>query len=164
MDELRIKLCENEDLLADFAKKKGLKYRSINKKKYFKDLTHDGDLLHYVMTSMSYEDMKSFSDTVHSYDYSTCLDLINEYFTSLNIDDYLDIRKLQPKEKVSTYQIAALAQKYDIMMGMLYVERDGRNYVIIKSTLEDTNSKQGYHDHWIDEGKTLCYIHFFWNI
>lgn len=157
MDEIRTKLCENEDFLAQFCKEKGIKYSAANKKNYFRELTHDGDLLHYIMTSMSAEDMKVFTETVHSHDYSTCMDVINDYFTSLNLDDYLDIKKLVPNTEFSTYQIAALAQKYNIVIGMQYVERDGRRYVIIKSTLKKENSKQGYHDHWINEGKTLCY-------
>lgn len=158
MDEIRKRLCENEDLLDAFCKEKGYKYSAGNKKKYFQELTHDGDLLHYIMTSMDAQDMKAFSDIVHGHDYKTCMDIINDYFTALNIDDYLDIQKLQPQETYSTYQIAALAQKYNIVIGMQYVERDGRQYVIIKSTLENQKSKQGYHDRWIEEGKTLCYF------
>ncbi len=157
MDDLRIKLCENEDLLADLCRKNGIKYSAITKKRYFSELTHDGDLLHYVMTSMSSDDMKVFSNVIHSYDYETCLDIINDYFTSLNVNDYLDIRTLKPQTKYTTCQIAALAQKYNVVIGMQYVERDNRKYVIIKSTLEKADSKQGYHDHWISKGKTLCY-------
>ncbi len=157
MNDIREKLCENEDVLSRFCKQHGIKYSSGTKKNYFKELTHDGDLLHYVMTSMSAPDMKAFAETVHSYNYQTCLDILNDYFTALDVDDYLNIQAIQPKTKLSTYQIAALAQKYNIVIGMQYVERNNRHYVIIKSTLEKENSKQGYNDHWIVPGKTLCY-------
>ncbi len=157
MDEIRKRLCDNEDVLAQFCKEQGIKYSATTKKRYFRELTHDGDLLHYVTSSMKAEDMKAFSEIAHGYGYQTCMDVINDYFTTLNVDDYLDIRTLKPHHQYSTYQIAALAQKYNIVIGMQHVERDGREYVIIKSTLEKANSKQGYHDHWISEGKTLCY-------
>lgn len=157
MSDIRTLLCENEDILDKFCKQNGIKYSAGTKKNYFRELTHDGDLLHYVMTSMSTTDMKIFAETIHKYDYQTCMDILNDYFTSLNVDDYLDIRTIKPNTKCSTYQIAAMAQKYNIVVGMQYVERDGRRYVIIKSTLEDERSRQGYHDHWLVRGKTLCY-------
>lgn len=157
MEDLRVLLCENEDVLAQFCKKQGIKYSSATKKNYFRELKHDGDLLHYVMTSMSSSDMKSFAQIAHENNYQTCLDIINDYFTSLNLDDYLDIRSLKQNEEYSTYEIAAMAQKYNIVVGMQYVERNDSRYVIIKSTLENEKSKQGYHDHWITPGKTLCY-------
>lgn len=157
MDEIREQLCRNEDKLALLCKQINYKYSATTKKNYFRELTHDGDLLHYIKTSMSAADMQTFTEVVHGYDHATCMDVLEDYFTSLNVDDYLDIDKIKPKETFSTYQIAALAQKYNIVIGMQYVERNGKNYVIIKSTLEKENSKQGYHDHWIVKGKTLCY-------
>lgn len=157
MDQIRTALCQNEDILASFCAKQGLRYSATAKKKFFEALDHDGDLLHYITTSMSAEEMKAFADIAHSYNYKTCLDIINEYLASLKVDDYLDIDKLTKRGKYSTYQIAALAQKYNIVIGMQYVERKDKKYVIIKSTLENENSKQGYHDHWIEKGKTLCY-------
>lgn len=60
-------------------------------------------------------------------------------------------------EEYSVYQIAALIKNYDIYKGMKFVETSTREYVVIKSTLEDEASLQGYHDHWIEEGKILCY-------
>ena len=157
MIDLRTKLCENEDVLAHYSKSISYKYSSATKKNYFRALTHDGDLLHYITTSMSSSDMKSFSEIVHSAGYKTCLDIIKDYCDALKTDDFLDIKTLKPKAKYSTYQIAALAQKYNIVVGMQYVERQGKRYVIIKSTLENPKSLQGYHDHWICPGKTLCY-------
>lgn len=157
MDAFRQKLCENEDVLARFCKERKIGYLSSTKKNYFRDLDHDGDLFHYITTSMSSVDMKAFAEIVHSENYRTCLDLLNEYLAELNIDDYLDIQKLTLKEKCSTYQIAALAKKYNIEPGMQFVRRGGKEYVIIKSTLQDTKSKQGYDDHWIIPNKTICY-------
>lgn len=105
MDEIRKRLCENEDLLADFCRKNGIKYSASTKKRYFSELTHDGDLLHYIKTSMSSEDMKVFSNVIHGYDYETCLDIINDYFTSLNVNDYLDITALKPQDQKKLIEI-----------------------------------------------------------
>jgi hypothetical protein len=157
MDELRTALCKNEDRVAIFCRENGIKYSSTTKKNYFQSLTHDGDIYHYILTSMSSPDMKKLTNTLHAADYQTCLDLIEDYFTAIQPDDYLEIESLIMNEKYSTYQIAALAQSYNIVIGMQYVERNGKKYVIIKSTIEDKHNKQGYHDHWIVPEKSICY-------
>lgn len=150
-------LIDNEELLRVAVKQLNISYSPSAKIPYFKDLHHDGDLIHYIRQNMSQKNMKEYSDILHGAGYRTCLDVLEEYIDFLNQDDISSVDDLVVGEKYSVYQIAALIKNYDIYKGMKFVETPEREFVVIKSTLEDSNSEQGYHDHWIEEGKILCY-------
>lgn len=63
--EVRRLLLENEERLKIAAKELSIGYSASNKISFFNDLHHDGDLIDYIRSIMSKDQMQEYSKILH---------------------------------------------------------------------------------------------------
>lgn len=148
-DSLKALILKNEDKLLN---KLGEKYELSIKlfKKKIESLKNDGDIVKFLNNPSILEIKKEQYEDTHSLGLKTAIDIMNEYdkkdisFTS--IDD------LKINDKVSTMTICALANNFNLMLGMYYNEKE--DIIILKSQTTGGD----YNNRWINDNNLQYYL------
>lgn len=146
---LKEKILDNEyKLLSAFSNEYGQAINMFIKK--IESLSKDGDIIKFLSNS-SIEDIKKEQyDLYHRNGYKTALDIMNEYDKS-DIK-YTEISNLKPGDKINTMTLCALANNFNLMLGMYYNEKE--DYIILKSQTFGGD----YNNKWIDENNMHYYL------
>lgn len=145
-NKLKQNILKNEDkLLSVFGKDYGVKINLF--KKNIEGLRYDGDIVKFINNSSLYDIKKDFYDLVKGKGYKTAIDIVNEYKKD-NLT-YTSISNLKVGEKINTMTLCALANNFNMTLGMYYNEKD--DILILKSQMHN-----GYYDDkWINSNDIL---------
>jgi len=135
--------------------------KSANKRiKFYQNLTHDGDLLNYLSVVKDGENQGIAVGEEKNLTYDSLASIVKAYLSKLQVDDFLDVKKITIGDKFSHEEICALTGKYNFMQGMSikYVD-DEPVYAVVHSTLkQDPHIRnEDYNDHWIQYPDRMHY-------
>ncbi len=149
-------LYENEERLVAFFKEKGIAY-SPYRLSVFKVLQKDGNLLGFVRATTKSENYQKYAELAHKASLKTSLDIALEFLDrgQLNEKDLLRVDDLVEGRNYTSYEIAALGNKYSVFKSMASFQEGSKHYATIKT--QPGGSHHGYSDEWIVEGKTYRY-------
>ena len=147
-DLKKLILKNEENLLSLFGNDYGINIKLFKKK--IEALRYDGDIVKFLNNDSILEIKKEFYDLIHKYNQKTAVDLMNEYPKENLL--YTSIKNLEIGEKVNTMTICALANNFNMMLGMYYNQEE--NILILKSQTRDGD----YHDKWINETDLVYYL------
>lgn len=148
-NSLKSLILENEDNLLD---KIGDKYDLSIKlfKKKIESLRTDGDIIKFLNNPSILDIKKEQYDDIHSLGLKTAIDIMNEYDKS-NVSS-TTINNLKIGERINTMTICALANNFNLMLGMYYNEKE--DFVILKSQ----TSGGDYNNKWLDNNNLQYYL------
>ena len=148
-DSLKALILKNEDeLLNKLGKKYELSIKLFKKK--IESLKTDGDIAQFLNNPSILEIKKEQYEDIHNLGLQTAIDIMNAYdkkdmyFTS--IDDLII------NDRVNTMTICALANNFNSMLGMYYIEKE--DIIILKSQ----TAGGVYNDRWIDDNNLQYYL------
>lgn len=120
---------------------------------FYRNLSHDGDLLAYLKT-IHQEEKRDDEIDGGKLTYGSLLNIVDAWASVLKLDDRLDIHKLAVGAKVSHEEVCAFTGKYNFMQGMSLKEENGEPiYAVVHATLKNKE----YDDHWIDYPSLMHY-------
>ena len=148
MDSLKYLILENEKiLLKNFEKEYGLAIKFFIKK--IEALDKDGDIVKFLNNGEILKIKKDQYDLFHENGFKTAIDIMQEY-DKKNIE-YTKIDHLEIEQLLSNMTISALANNFNIMRGMYYLEDE--DILLLK-----TQIKNGpYGDRWLKRNEQLLY-------
>lgn len=113
-------------------------------------LSTDGDIVKFLNNPSILEIKKEQYDLIHEYGYKTAVDIMNSY-DKTNLS-YTNIYDLKIGDKLNTMTLCALANNFNMMLGMYYNDID--DILILKS-----QTKGGiYKNEWISERSMIYYL------
>ena len=148
-NSLKSLILKNEDHLLN---KLGEKYELSIKlfKKKIESLKNDGDIVKFLNNDSILDIKKEQYDEIHQRGLETAVDIMNNYDKSQL--KYTLVDDLYVGEEVNTITLCALANNFNLMLGMYYNEKD--DILILKSQTENGE----YNDKWINDDEFLYYL------
>ena len=148
-DSLKQQILNNEyKLLSVFSNEYGQAINLFIKK--IESLPTDGDIVKFLNNPSILDIKKDQYDLFHSNGYMTAIDIMNEYDKS-GIKS-TEITGLKLGDKINTMTLCALANNFNLMLGMYYNEKE--DYIILKSQ----TSGGDYNNKWLDEKNMQYYL------
>lgn len=148
-DSLKSLILENEDyLLTKIGDKYDLSIKLFKKK--IESLRTDGDIIKFLNNPSILDIKKEQYDDTHSLGLKTAIDIMNEYDKSNVLSTTVDNIKIG--ERINTMTICALANNFNLMLGMYYNEKE--DFVILKSQ----TSGGDYNNKWLDSNNLQYYL------
>lgn len=151
--EIREALIQHEREIQRFFPSASRAKSSSRRIKFYKNLTHDGDLLAYLHTTGKEESESYEADGNSHLTYSSLLDIVRSFLDRLHPDDFLNVATIHPGDLFTHEEICALTGKFNMMQGMSlkYVDNEPA-YAVVHSTLvQDPHIRnEDYNDHWIE--------------
>lgn len=148
-DSLKQQILNNEyKLLSVFSNEYGQAINLFIKK--IESLPTDGDIVKFLNNPSILDIKKDQYDLFHSNGYMTAIDIMNEYDKS-GIK-CTEITGLKLGDKINTMTLCALANNFNLMLGMYYNKED--DFIILKSQTIGGE----YNNKWLDENRMLYYL------
>lgn len=148
-DSLKKQILSNEyKLLSAFSNEYGQAINLFIKK--IESLPTDGDIVKFLNNPSILDIKKDQYDLFHSNGYMTALDIMNEY--DKDGLKCTEISYLKSGDKINTMTLCALANNFNLMLGMYY--NDKEDYIILKSQTTDGD----YNNKWIDDKNMQYYL------
>lgn len=148
-DSLKSLILKNEDyLLTKIGDKYDLSIKLFKKK--IESLRTDGDIIKFLNNPSILGIKKEQYDDTHRLGLKTAIDIMNEYDNN-NVQS-TSIDKIKIGERINTMTICALANNFNLMLGMYYNENE--DFVILKSQ----TSGGDYNNKWLDSNNLQYYL------
>ncbi|MFH2117288.1 MAG: HNH endonuclease signature motif containing protein [Bacillota bacterium] len=147
---LKKALLDNEKILLNhFPEFKKSILQTIKK---VNDLEKEGDIYKFIVASSAWKDKITQYDKYHSEGLKSSIDICNGY--TINKSDITNIEDLEFGVFYNTTLISAIANKFNIVKGMYFVDDGlGERYVIVKATIHG----DAYQNEWLIKNKLLKY-------